>query len=493
MTQADEQHATASQPSASWRQRLWEPCDSASVVFFRVAFASMALWHIGLVLASGWIDYYFTNRPYHLSFFGFEWVQALGGTGMWRIHLLMGLAALGVGLGAFYRLSAILFFVTFTYTLLAEAALYQNHYYLMSLLAFLFILIPAHRSFSVDALVFPDKASPFLPNWCRWSLMFLIALPYFYGGIAKLNGDWLQAMPMGIWIPQKTHIPIIGPYLAQPWVAWALSYGGLVLDLTIVPLLLWRRTRLFAYLAVVIFHLMNSVLFKIDIFPWTMILLTTIFFAPDWPRKLLRRPSLKIPKAAITASHTPSLLQRATLGIVGIFVVWQLIFPLRHYVYPGNALWTEEGQNFAWRMMLHNKDVFIRFYATDGVTGKIVQIPVSKMLTQRQLLDIAKSPEQTAAVARFLAEGATKAGLQKVEIHAVSILSLDGRKPQLIFDPDLDLLTVERSWKHQSWINPLTEPLRAEPWDVPSKEWPQAVGIKLPKAMIPQQRAPTAR
>lgn len=472
-----------------WR-RLWTPCDIASVVFFRVAFAATVLWHVALVLQNGWVEHYFAGSQYHLKFYGFEWVQALSGPGMRRVHLLMGLAAIGVGLGLLYRISTILLFVTFTYTFLSEAALYQNHYYLTSLIAFLLILIPAHHSFSVDALVFRKKANPFIPNWCRWVLMFIVALPYAYGGIAKLSGDWLHAMPLGIWIPQKNQIAIIGPFLTERWVPWVLSYGGLLLDLSIVPLLLWQRTRLFAYIAVVLFHLLNSILFTIDVFPWMMMLLTTIFFAPGWPRKIVRQPLQTISENAIEVSRTPSAVQRVVLGVVGAFVAWQLIFPLRHFAYPGNASWTEEGQDFAWRMMLHHKSLFIRFYARDGLTGKTVEIPIARMLTKRQLMIIAKSPDQIVAASRFFATVASRVGLKQVKIQATIIISLNGRKPQLLFDPEFDLLTVERTWKHQTWVYPLIEPRQAEPWNVPLKEWPDILGVKLPDAMVPVQRQP---
>lgn len=488
MNQSDEPTATSRQLHLPWWHRVWEPCDIASVVFFRVVFAGAMLWHVGLVMKTGWVAHYFANRPYHLKYYGFEWVEALGGTGMWWIHLLMGLAAVGVGLGLMYRVSAVVLFVTFTYTFLSEAALYQNHYYLVALIAFVLILIPAHGFFSVDAIVMRRCSTPFVPSWCRWVLMFLIALPYTYGGIAKLNADWLQAMPLLIWLPSKTHIPIVGPFMGEPWVAWMLSYAGLVFDLLIVPLLLWRKSRLVAYVAAVMFHLMNSVLFTIDIFPWMMILVTTIFFAPDWPRRLLRRPQPMASEKATVTSDTPRPIQRAALAVAGIFVMWQLTFPLRHFAYPGNPSWTEEGQNFAWRMMMHHKDLFIRFYATDGLTGRTVQVPAGQMLTRRQLTIIAMSPEQIAAVSRFFAEGALRVGVRQVQIRAVAIISLNGRKPQLVFDPDLDLLTVERTWQHQPWIYPLEEPLRAEHWDVPSKEWPNVLGLTLPNASIPRRR-----
>jgi hypothetical protein len=459
------------------------------VVFFRIAFAGVILSHVAMALRTDWIDYYFASSRYHLTFYGFEWVEALDGAGMRQIHRLMGAAAIGVGLGLFYRLSAVLLFGTFTYTLLSEAALYQNHYYLVSLIAFALILIPAHRAFSVDAFLFPKHASPFIPNWCRWLLMFLVALPYTCGGIAKLNGDWLNAMPLRIWIPQKTQLPVIGPLLAESWAPWVLSYGGLVLDLTIVPLLLWRKTRVAAYIVAVLFHLLNSVLFSIDVFPWMMLLLTTIFFAPDWPRRILRRQSPKMPPEVVEASRHPSRGQRIVMGIAGVFVALQLVFPFRHLAYPGDANWTEEGQNFSWRMMLHHKDLFIRFYATDSVTGRTVEIPVGRLLTRRQLQVIARSPEQIAAVSRFLADVVSSAGFKQVEIRAVAITSLNGRKPQLVFDPDLDLLTVTRSWQPQAWIHPLTEPLRSDPWNVPSREWAGILGVDLPVAAVPPERA----
>ncbi len=474
-----------------WWRRLWEPCDIASVVFFRVAFACVMFYHVYLFTYRNWMLYFYDVNIFHLKYFGFEWVQALDRNGMAQVYILMAFAAIGVGLGLFYRLSALVLFLTYTYTFLAEAAMFQNHYYMMSLICFLLILIPANRSLSVDAAIFPEKASSFIPNWCRWVLMFVIALPYVYGGIAKLNSDWLRAMPIGTWIAMKSDLPVIGPLLAERWTAWVVSYAGLLLDLCVVPLLLWRKTRLIAYIAAALFHLLNSVLFEIDVFPWMMILLTTIFFAPDWPRKLLRRPLPAVSESVEPTSRT--LRQRLTIGIVALFVIWQLIFPFRHLAYPGNPSWTEEGQEFAWRMMLRHKNVFARFYATDGLEDKTVEIPFDLMLTDRQIRAVAVSPDLIVAVAPFFEERAIYTGMKQVEIRAVVIASLNGRKPQLMIDPDLDLLTVKRSWKPQPWIVPLTEPFRSEPWDVPSDKWPEVLGIELPEAVKPElPQAPNA-
>ncbi len=467
----------------SWQQRLLEPCDVAGVAFFRFAFGCVVLAHIVLYFSNDYLEYYFGPAPYHLSYFGFEWVQPLDLDGMRRVYYLMGLSAVGVALGLFYRLSAVILFVTFTYAFLAEAAQFQNHYYLMCLISFLLIIVPAHRSFSIDSILVPDKASAFIPNWCRLLLLFQLAVPYVYGGIAKLDGDWLHGLPVGIWLADSSDLPLVGPFLTERWMEWFICYAGLVIDLAVVPLLLWKRTRIMAACVLTAFHLCNSVLFPIDVFPWMSILAIPMFFEPNWPRRILR---LSAPEdQSFPEQRQRVTSQRLKLTFAAVYVAWQLLFPFRHLLYPGNASWTEEGQQFAWRMMLRTKGVFVRVYATDGTTGQVVEVPIPMLLSQRQIIEFAQTPYQILVTARFFADRARLAGMKDVEIRTVAITSLNGRKAQLMIDPDLDLLTLEPSWRTQPGIIPLTEPRRIEPWDVPSDDWPAAIGYKLPETVLP--------
>jgi hypothetical protein len=66
-----------------------------------------------------------------------------------------------------------------------------------------------------------------------------------------------------------------------------MSYGALIVDLGVVFLLFNRRTRVFGYLIILVFNLMNARLFVIGIFPWFMIAATLIYFRTDWPRRIL--------------------------------------------------------------------------------------------------------------------------------------------------------------------------------------------------------------
>ena len=110
---------------------------------------------------------------------------------------------------------------------------------------------------------------------------------YFFGGIAKLNSDWLAGEPMRMWLAQRSNFWLIGQFFTEEWAVYLFSYGGLLLDLFIVPLLLYSRTRALAFGLVVGFHTMNTLLFHIGIFPILALAATTLFFAPDWPLKIM--------------------------------------------------------------------------------------------------------------------------------------------------------------------------------------------------------------
>ena len=89
-----------------------------------------------------------------------------------------------------------------------------------------------------------------------------VGLVYIFAGIAKLNPDWLfHAEPLRIWLYNSTDTPLIGSFLREAWVPYAMSWGGACFDLTIVGWLIWRRTRPFAHVVLVMFHIATGVLF----------------------------------------------------------------------------------------------------------------------------------------------------------------------------------------------------------------------------------------
>lgn len=443
---------------------LFQAIDIASLVYFRIAFGAIMLWDVWSYFNYGWIKRYWIDPPFNFSYYGFDWVKPLPGNGMYVLFVILGVLAFFITIGFKYRISVALFLVCFTYTFLLEQARYLNQYYLVCLLSLLLIFLPANRAFSIDARQRPEIYSNTIPAWPIWLLRTQIGIVYFYGAIAKINLDWLlHAEPLKIWLSSRTDFPLIGQYFTETWMAYLLSYGGFFLDLLVFPCLLWRRTRLIAFVCAVIFHLMNSQLFSIGIFPWIMIASTALFFAPDFPRRLVKR--------WLTMNHcNPAPLMKPkylrwwranTCVLLSIYLALQLLIPLRHFLYPGNVNWTYEGHRFSWRMKLLNREGNVQFLVTDPVGNQTWEFDTQNYLAPWQIYTMAGRPDMILQFSHHIADKMRKAGYEKIEVRVQSKLSLNGRNPQLLIDPEVNLAAQQRSLKPSSWIMPLTETLRA--------------------------------
>lgn len=263
---------------------------SVPLATFRVLFGALMVFGTVRFWANGWIEKLYLEPTFFFKFYGFEWVTMPGEVEIYWLFALVMVSALGVMLGLFYRLSAILFFFSFSWTQLIDATNYLNHYYLVCILAFLLVFLPANCIYSLDALRKPQIKTLKIPAWCIQILIFQFCCVYFYAGLAKLNYAWLfRAMPMAIWLPERIDTPLLGYFFQFKWVAFAFSWAGAIYDLTIWLFLLNRKTRLMAYVFVVIFHVLTKVLFNIGLFPVIMIFGTLIFFSGEWHEKLWER------------------------------------------------------------------------------------------------------------------------------------------------------------------------------------------------------------
>ena len=274
------------------RAGAFAPVDVASIVFFRIAFGLLMAWHVWAFFTSHRIAVYWFEPHFLFKYYGFSWVQPWPGNGLYVHCVVLGIFALFLAAGFVYRFSAALFFLGYLYFFLLDEGRYQNHQYLICLFGFLLIFIPAHRAFSVDAKIRPKLRTQTAPAWALWLLRVQMGVVYFYGGIAKMNLDWFRGEPMRWLMAQHRDFLIIGRFFTQEWAVYLMSYSSLLFDLCIVPCLLWRRTRLAAFIAAVLFHLINARFFAIDIFPWLAIAATSLFLSPDWPRRVVLDQSL---------------------------------------------------------------------------------------------------------------------------------------------------------------------------------------------------------
>jgi len=435
-------------------QKLFVPSDISILVYFRIIFGAVMLWEVFRYFEHDWIDKYWIEPTFHFTYYGFDWLRPWPGDGMYFHFIAMGILSVCIMIGFKYRISTILFFFAFSYMFLLEESRYLNHFYLISLVSFVMMFVPAHKALSFDSWWNKKIRTDFVPAWSLWLLRIQIGVPYFFGGVAKINEDWLNGNPIRFWLADRADtFPILGQFFTEEWFVFFFAYGALLMDLLAVPFLLWKRSRIFAYGILVLFHVFNSQFFSIGIFPWFMIFATLIFFDPSWLRifkkfKTARRPQTRI--SSLTKN------QKIVLSLFLIFIIFQVAMPLRHYAYPGNVSWTEEGHNFSWHMKLRDKDtISIEFFATDPKTGETWTIDPYEDLNYLQVLKMYTRPDMILQYSHFIAENLREEGYDDIEIRVKVTSSLNGRVPQSLIDPNVNLAEQPVTILPKSWIVPL--------------------------------------
>ena len=141
------------------------------------------------------------------------------------------------------------------------------------------------------------------------------------------------------------------------------------------------------------------------------------------------------------------------------YLALQIFLPLRHFLYPGNVHWTEEGHRFAWHMKLRQKRAEAYFYATDPSTGETWQVDHREYLSTAQSERVGRWPDMSLQFAHFLADELKKQGYEQIEIRVQAQASLNGREYQYLIDPEVDLSQESRNLWPAAWILPLEKPL----------------------------------
>ena len=450
------------------KTKLYQPLNNSCLAYFRIIFGLVMLWEIYRYFTYGWIRKYWISPDFHFTYFGFSWVSPLPGDGMYYLFALMGFAAIGITLGLFYRLCTITFFFSFTYMFLLEQTKYLNHFYFVCLISLLMIFIPAHHRYSLDARRNPKLKTNFAPAYNLYLLRFQMGVVYLFGGIAKLNPDWLAGQPLKMWMAKRSDYPIIGQYVDKDWFTNGMSYSGLVLDLFIVPALLYKRTRVLAYLAICFFHVSNSIIFSIGIFPWFSIGITALFFSADWPEKLIYKTRvffnpylspLHNKKATKIIPPIPPIFtpNKIAITLIAAYAFMQIALPLRHFAYPGNPSWTEEGHLYAWHMKLRSKRGFANFYVNDLDNNITYKIKPKAYLKKWQVRKMATKPDLILQFAQHLEKVMLAKGVKNMTITVKAISRLNHHEKQYLIDPNTNLLDLERNLASADWIIPFNE------------------------------------
>jgi hypothetical protein len=436
----------------------------APLVVFRIALGLLLFAGLVRFWAKGWIDELYIQPKHFFPFYGFEFIKAPG-EWIYVIFILCAISALAVAAGFFYRFSAVVLFLSFTYIELIDKSTYLNHYYFISMICLLMIFLPAHVLFSVDAWRNSRIAAKYVPAWTVDSVKLFVCIVYFFAGLAKLNSDWLlHAQPLRIWLPANNDLPLIGSLFNSIWIAYGFSWMGCLYDLAIPFLLLTASTRVLAYFAVIFFHVLTAILFPIGMFPYIMIATALIFFSAKFHEQIIARISrgLRISNSMLETTKVfvyRKVTTRFILGSLILFFVFHLLFPFRYLLYPGELFWTEEGYRFSWRVMLMEKAGSAQFTVKDK-NGNFAVVDNKQFLTPLQEKMMATQPDMLLQFAHVLCDHYAKAGFESPEVYVDSYVSLNGRLGKPLVSPAINLAAQRESVFHKSWVMPFHDEIK---------------------------------
>ncbi len=457
---------SAASSHSPWRARLLDlslaRVDGAWLAAFRVLFGLAMCVSMVRFIAYGWIDEFFLKPAFHFKYWGFAWVEPLPAPQLHALFWVLAALAFGIALGLCFRACAAAFAIGLAYLQLIDVATYLNHYYLANLLAVLLALSPAHRLASLDALLRPRLRTHAIAAGWLYLFRFQIGVVYTFAGLAKANGDWLiHAQPLRIWLGSKTGMPLLGPLFGLEWTALVMSWAGFLFDTGIVWLLLWRRTRPFAFALVVAFHVLTRALFPIGMFPVIMVLSALVFFSPTWPRTLLAlagrfsgiRPRIA-PEflASQDAAPKPRRVHRLILAVAMAYCVLHVALPLRHLAYGGSVLWHEQGMRWSWRVMVREKNGSITYVVRDKRSGKQWHVSPRRYLTRLQEREMSGQPDLILQLAQHIRAEFEQRARGPVEVRVEAFVSLNGRRMRRLIDPAVDLASIRDGVVPARWI-----------------------------------------
>lgn len=432
---------------------LFKQVDSVGLVLWRIAFGLLIAIEGFGAIATGWVKRVMIDPQFTFNFIGFEFLQPLPGNGMYFYFAIMGVFGLLVMLGYKYRFSMMMYAIMWSGVYLMQKTSYNNHYYLMMLLCWLMVLLPANRYASLDSKINPSIKSLAVPRWSYVVPIALIWIVYTYASVAKIYPDWLDGTTTRLFMQSKKNYAIIGPWLQQEWLHYTMAYVGIFFDLLIIPLMLWKRTRMLGFALSLVFHLFNSLVFRIGIFPYMSIAFSFFFFSPQtlikrfMPKKpLYQGHEIKVP------SYKPILI-----GGFGLFLLIMIALPLRHWFFKDYVLWNEEGHRLAWRMMLRTRNGQLIYYVTDKESGQRTVFQHEELLTKKQRRSMRTKPDMIWQLAQRIHDIEMQGG-RDVKVTVISRVKVNDRNYSDFIDPEVDLAAVPwEHFRHSDWVLPSPE------------------------------------
>ncbi|MFS4466651.1 HTTM domain-containing protein [Maribacter sp. 2210JD10-5] len=425
--------------------------DNGPLLIFRIFFGILVTLECWGAIITGWVKRNLVDPEYTFPFIDFERLEPLPGMGMYFYFGLMGLTGICIALGYRYRISIVTFTVLWTGAYLMQKAAYNNHYYLLVLISLFMCIFPANKAKSLDVKLGYVKEIHTMPGYVKWTIVFQLLIVYVYASVAKLYGDWLDFGMIKILMSPKADYHLIGSLLQEPWLHKVIGTVGILFDLLIVPALLWKPTRKIAFIASIFFHLFNSIVFQIGIFPYLSLAFTVFFFPAETINKIFfKHRAAQMEHALVIPSYKNMVL----VGF-GIYFLIQLLLPIRHYFIKDEVLWTEEGHRMSWRMMLRSRYGKGTFKVINIKTKEEELVRPKDYLNKGQLRKVFSYPDFAWQFAQYLKKKYAEKGEDVAVYLKNSKISINGRPYKSFIDGKTNL--ADTPWKpleHHEWILP---------------------------------------
>ncbi|XP_055847044.1 vitamin K-dependent gamma-carboxylase [Episyrphus balteatus] len=481
-------------------QWLKRPVDGAALGIFRAMFGAAMLIDIAEERGGSQMDLNFGDeRTCHFPLFDF--IQNFSLPVMGLVYLTMWLGALGIALGYNFRLSCLAFVVPYWYIMLLNKPAWNNHSYLFGLSSVLLMMTDANRFWSFDyPYVKENKTS--VPYWNYFLIKFQFFILYAYAGLKKFSPEWLAGYAMSnlgnhwVFAPFRTVLSVeMTDLLIIHWFT-------AIFDFSIPFLMTFHGTRKFATPFMLSFHLMNTRLFSIGMFPWVCLAEVPLFFDVSWPRKISEQilgvkqkktkseiedsqdlkcsnredekpdltKNLKV-KPPLDSKNSPAVVtwnDKIRTAVILMYCCIQLFLPFSHFITKGYNNWTNGLYGYSWDMMVHSYDTILTSVkVVDNKNGNIHYLePFAFTHYDRWTKSADMAKQYAKCIHRNIVREISKNPKNKlisssnISIYFDIWCSMNGRFQQRTFNPNVDILQAHWSpFEQTTWSLPLINEL----------------------------------
>ena len=426
---------------------LFKAIDNSPLVVFRIFFGFLVACESFGAILTGWVKRILIDPEVTFSFIGFEWLKPLPGFGMYFYFIAMGVFGLAIMLGYRYRIAIISYTILWAGVYFMQKTAYNNHYYLLLLISFLMIFLPSNSYASLDVRQNRIKEENTMPYWISLLFIIQVAIVYVFASIAKFYPDWLDGTFTRNLLADSTNVITLKKLFLQKWFYLFIAYMGIIFDLLIVPLLLFKKTRMLALLASLTFHLFNAIFLEIGIFPFFALTFALFFYEPETIRSVFLRRKTSI---ETDNGHSNYYGKKIVYFLIIPYLIIQLLLPLRHHFIEGDVLWTEEGHRLSWRMMLRERSGFIYIRIKDLKTGKLSVYDYRKNLTDKQIQNLATKPDFIWQYCQYIKKEFKE---KEIAIFIDCKNSINRKEYKTLIDPKFDMAKAKWDYfRHNEWL-----------------------------------------